>query len=75
MAESEIGLVLIIIGILILLGGIVFYFGGKMFGLGRLPGDVVIENEGWKIYFPIASSILISIILTVAFLVYRLLSK
>jgi hypothetical protein len=33
-------------------------------GLGRLPGDIVIERDSYKIYFPIATSILVSLVVT-----------
>jgi len=53
-------------------GIIVFLLGGGMylaakFGipLGRLPGDIRIEREGFSFYFPLASSILVSVILTI----------
>jgi len=51
------------IGLLLLAGGI--YLAAK-FGvpLGRLPGDIRIEREGLSFYFPLASSILVSIILS-----------
>lgn len=51
--------------ILIVLGGL-FWLGGKV-GLpfGRLPGDIRIEGKNGSFYFPLASSILISVILTI----------
>jgi len=55
------GIIAIVIGMIIWLG-----WGGKVFGwMGRLPGDIRIENENMRFYLPIATSILISIILTV----------
>ena len=62
--------------ILFVIGGLVFL--ASKFGLpfGRLPGDIRIEREGFSFYFPLASSILISIVLTVLFnLIIRLIKK
>ncbi|MCC6155134.1 MAG: DUF2905 domain-containing protein [Candidatus Hydrogenedentes bacterium] len=46
--------------------GLLVYFGGKagFFGLGKLPGDVRIERENFSFYFPITTSIIVSVILT-----------
>lgn len=54
---------LILIGILLILAGILWSFLGKL-GLGRLPGDIVIERDNVHVYIPIATSILISIVLS-----------
>jgi hypothetical protein len=40
---------------------------GKIPFLGRLPGDIVIRREHWTFYFPLATSIVISILLTLLF--------
>ena len=61
------------IGRFLMIGGIIlFVIGGLIFlaskfGLpfGRLPGDIRIERDGFSFYFPLASSILVSIILTI----------
>ncbi len=51
--------------ILIVLGGL-FWLGGKIgIPLGRLPGDIRIEGENGSFYFPLASSILVSVLLTI----------
>ena len=53
--------------VLLLLGGtlwLVGNLGGKVPWIGRLPGDIVIERGGWKFYFPLATSILLSLLLT-----------
>jgi len=39
--------------------------GGKISFLGRLPGDILIEKENYRFYFPLASCLLVSIILTI----------
>ncbi|HEV8439448.1 MAG TPA: DUF2905 domain-containing protein [Methylomirabilota bacterium] len=68
---SDLGKILLGFGVLmIILGGILLVAGnlsGKVPWLGRLPGDIYIERENWKFYFPVTTSILISIILTLIF--------
>lgn len=54
---------LILLGILLILAGILWSFLGKL-GLGRLPGDIVVERDNVQVYIPIATSILISIVLS-----------
>jgi hypothetical protein len=61
---------LIIIGITILLIGILWPWISKL-GLGKLPGDILIERENTKIYLPITSSIVISIIVSLLFWIFR----
>ncbi|HOK56998.1 MAG TPA: DUF2905 domain-containing protein [bacterium] len=64
--EKIFGKILIVIGLLIFLVGYVIYKGIKI-PIGRLPGDIFIKRENFVFYFPIVSSILISIILTIIF--------
>lgn len=61
---SHIGKFLIIAGMVIAGVGILLALGPKIPGLGRLPGDIMIEKRNFKFYFPITTSIIISIILT-----------
>ena len=56
------GVLLVILGGLLVLAG---NFSGKVPWLGRLPGDIYVERGGWKFYFPLGTSILISIVLTI----------
>ena len=53
--------------VMIILGGIFLLLGnlsGKVPWIGRLPGDIYIQRGNWSFYFPLATSILFSIILT-----------
>lgn len=59
------GKTLMLIGAVILVLGALLHFGGKLTGLSRLPGDIHIERENFSFYFPIVTSILLSILLTV----------
>lgn len=54
---------LVTLGILLILAGIVWPFLQRM-GIGRLPGDIVVEREGFRFYFPVVTSILLSLALT-----------
>lgn len=58
------GRLLLIGGGLIAFTGILFIVIGRL-GFGRLPGDIFIQRESFTIYFPLATMIIISIILTV----------
>ena len=60
---SQLGRVLIVLGLILAALGVVFVVGGKL-GLGRLPGDLVIERKEVKVYVPIVTSIVISLVLT-----------
>lgn len=57
---------LIAIGLLLVVLGLVWLVGERI-GLGRLPGDIVIERGGTRIYIPIATSIVVSIALSLLF--------
>jgi hypothetical protein len=61
---SQLARVLIILGLVLAAAGVVLLVGGKL-GLGRLPGDIVVERKNFSFYAPIATSIVISIVLTV----------
>jgi len=64
----ELGKTLLVVGGLLALVGGFFYFGGKLpFRLGRLPGDIVREGEHSTFYFPITTSILLSVALSLLF--------
>ena len=71
MGASDFGKILVGFGVLlVILGGLLLAVGtlsGKVPWLGRLPGDIYIERKNWSFYFPLATSILISIVLTVLF--------
>lgn len=62
---SGIGKILLIIGLVIAGIGALILLGGKIPWLGRLPGDFYYKGKNFTFYFPLATSIIISIILTV----------
>ena len=58
------GKTLLLIGGVIILVGVVFIIAEKT-GLGRLPGDIVIKRENITVFFPLATMVIISIVLTI----------
>ena len=67
---DQIGKILLGIGGIIALVGVVFLLGDRI-GLGRLPGDIIIRRENLTVYFPITTMIIVSIILTLIFSLFR----
>ena len=61
---SALGKVLILFGIIMIVVGGLFLFGSKIPFIGRLPGDIAIQKKNFSFYFPITTSIIISIILS-----------
>ncbi len=59
------GKMLILMGLFITLIGLLLLFGSKLpFSLGKLPGDIVIKRGNFTFYFPLATSIILSILFT-----------
>ena len=70
--NSETGKWIIGIGVIIIVVGvIVYFFHDKLNWIGRLPGDIRIEKENFKLYFPIATMILFSLLGTLIFWLIR----
>jgi hypothetical protein len=60
------GKYIILAGLLIVvIGAVVYFFGNKLHWIGRLPGDIRVEKENFRFYFPITTMILFSLLLTV----------
>ena len=71
-----IGKTLIIIGLFIVVLGLIIMFFEKLpFGLGKLPGDIYIKRDNFVFYFPITTSILISIVLSLIFILLSKISR
>lgn len=68
---SGFGKIIFIAGIVIAVIGLVIMFFNKIPFLGKMPGDIVIKNENFTFYFPIVTSILLSIILSLIFYFLR----
>ena len=61
---------LIIVGVVIVLLGLLWPWLSRL-GLGRLPGDIVVNRENFRFFFPITTSIIISIVVTLLFWIFR----
>ncbi|MGM0453205.1 MAG: DUF2905 domain-containing protein [Thermodesulfobacteriota bacterium] len=61
---------LVILGILIVLAGLGWPWLSKL-PIGRLPGDIIIDRPGLKVYIPVTTMILISIVLSVIMWIFR----
>ena len=68
---TEIGKTLMMLGGVLVIIGALLTFGGKLPWLGRLPGDILIERDNFTFYFPIVTSIMISVILSLLFMFFR----
>lgn len=66
MFSHDIGKTLIYLGAALIVVGLIVQFGGKFFHLGRLPGDFKWESGNFGVYFPLATSLLLSVVLTIA---------
>jgi hypothetical protein len=72
---SHPGLALVIVGVLIAVIGLIWVFGPTVPWLGRLPGDIVIERENFRFYFPITTCVLLSLALSGVLWLFRHLSR
>jgi Protein of unknown function (DUF2905) len=64
--ERELGRFLVVLGLMTVLIGLFLSFGGRL-GLGRLPGDISINRGNLRIYAPLGTCLLLSVVLTVLF--------
>ena len=64
--NNQLGKYVIVFGIIIVVVGVILYFfSDKLHWIGRLPGDIRVEREHFRFYFPITTMIIFSILLTV----------
>ena len=68
---GALGKMLILLGVLIIVIGLLLLIGEKIPWIGKLPGDIIIKKEKFSFYFPITTCIIISIILTFFFWLFR----
>ena len=62
--------ILVTLGVILVVVGLAWPWLVKL-GLGRLPGDIVIEREGFRFYFPITTMIVVSLVLSLIFWLFR----
>jgi len=72
---QSLGKYLIIFGLIIILAGIIIVFFPRLNFFGKLPGDISFRGKNFTFYFPIVTSIVISIILTLIFWVINYFRK
>ena len=64
----EMGRILVVLGIvLVVIGGVVMLLGRTGLPIGRLPGDIYYRGKNTSFYFPLATSILLSVVLSIVF--------
>jgi len=61
---SGFGKILILFGIISILAGILLLFADKIPYIGKMPGDIRIEKENFKFYFPLTTSIILSVVVS-----------
>lgn len=71
MGLGPLGKLLILFGIFIILIGLILLISDKLSWIGRLPGDIVIKKDHFTFYFPLATCILLSLLLTFIFWILR----
>jgi hypothetical protein len=65
MELAPLGRVLVLVGAVILGVGVLLVVAGRVPLVGRLPGDITLRGDGWTLYAPVATSIVLSVLLTV----------
>lgn len=68
---SDFGKILVFFGLILVGLGLILLYVPKIPWLGKLPGDITIKRENFTFYFPLATSILISVLLTILFSLFR----
>jgi len=65
MELSQLGRVLVLVGAAVLFLGLLLVVADRVPLVGRLPGDITLRGNGWTLYAPLATSIVLSVLLTV----------
>jgi Protein of unknown function (DUF2905) len=68
---NDVGKTFIGIGIALIVLGVLFSLGGKLPWFGRLPGDIRIEREHFRFYFPVTTCLVVSSVVTLLFCLLR----
>ena len=65
MELSQFGRLLVLVGAVVLFLGVLLVVADRVPLIGRLPGDITVRGNGWTVYAPVATSIVLSVLLTV----------
>lgn len=68
---GSLGKIFIIFGVVLVVLGLILVLGDKIPWIGRLPGDIYIKRDKFTFYFPLMTSIIISLLLTLLFWLFR----
>ncbi len=68
---SELGRVFLFLGVVLVVVGLMLMFGGKVPWLGRLPGDITIQRGSFRLYFPLVTCLLLSLLMTLLVRLFR----
>ena len=70
--SADTGKWLIVLGAaLVVIGGIIYFFHNNFSWFGNLPGDIKVERENFRFYFPITTMLIVSLLINVLFRIYR----
>ena len=70
--DQQTGKYILIVGIVIVITGIlVYFFHDYLKWIGRLPGDIRVERENFRFYFPLATMIVLSVLVTIIINVFK----
>lgn len=61
---------LIVLGLILVAAGILWPFLAKL-GLGKLPGDIVVRRDGFTFYFPVMTSLVVSLVISIVIWIFR----
>ena len=66
----DLGRTLVVVGLVVVAVGLVILLAGRVPWIGRLPGDIHVQRENWSFYFPLGTSIVISVVLSLLFYLF-----
>ncbi len=75
MSLENLGKIILLFAIILLLAGSLLFLVGRFLGIQRLPGDIEYKRDGVSFFFPLGTSILLSIVITIILNVLLFISK
>jgi len=64
---NRMGEIFLVLGLVMVMLGVILLSVGRVPGLGRLPGDICVQRGNWSFYFPLATCVIVSVVLTLLF--------